>query len=114
MENSQSGIIGYKRTEKERAYARAYYWRNRKRVAAVRRNRHLIQTYGISQAEYEQLVAQQHGKCAICSIEPKRRLVVDHCHRTNKIRKLLCDNCNRGLGLLGDHNLEAALAYVRA
>jgi hypothetical protein len=50
--------------------------------------------------EFEAMVRQQNGVCAICGKpEPRGNLVVDHCHKTNKVRKLLCHVCNKNLGI---------------
>lgn len=74
--------------------------------------------HGIDQAEYDVMLAAQDGRCAICgateSKHPVPRLVIDHCHASMKIRGLLCSNCNRALGLLGDDVavLRAAIAYL--
>lgn len=69
---------------------------------------------------YWHMMIQQEGRCAICGThEPsktgrKRRMSVDHDHTTDKIRGLLCDTCNRGIGLLKDspNVLRAATAYL--
>ena len=68
---------------------------------------------------YGQLVAQQGGVCAICQRPPKerRRLCIDHCHETGKVRGLLCAQCNRSIGGLGDQLswvLRAAIYLERA
>lgn len=53
--------------------------------------------------EYDQMVVAQRGLCAICEQPPTRRaLSVDHNHKTVKIRALLCDACNKAIGLLQD------------
>lgn len=53
---------------------------------------------GVSDAEYERLLAAQGGGCAICGATPKtRRLHVDHDHKTGAVRGLLCHRCNRAL-----------------
>jgi hypothetical protein len=53
---------------------------------------------GVTVEQYDELLASQHGGCAICGAPPKtRRLDVDHDHRTGKIRGLLCHRCNRAL-----------------
>jgi len=74
---------------------------------------YLKRNYGITWNDYTVMLDRQHGVCAICCREGfvmgpshKVKLVVDHCHRTGRIRGLLCHNCNRALGLLQD-NTEA-------
>jgi Recombination endonuclease VII len=59
------------------------------------RDRYLRKTYGITEAQYNELLAYQGGCCAICRKPPKgRRLAVDHDHKTGKVRGLLCYFCN--------------------
>ena len=70
--------------------------------------------YGISLEEYNELNKIQKGCCAICGKseqENKRKLAVDHCHTTGKVRKLLCANCNAALGLVKE-NKETLIAMV--
>jgi hypothetical protein len=53
---------------------------------------------GVSDEQYERLLAAQGGHCALCPNTPKtRRLAVDHEHRTGRVRGLLCHRCNRVL-----------------
>jgi Recombination endonuclease VII len=53
---------------------------------------------GVSTEDYERMLAEQGGGCAICGAPPKtRRLHVDHNHKTGKVRGLLCFRCNRAL-----------------
>ena len=70
--------------------------------------------YGISIQKYNELFEKQKGLCLICQTKGYRRLVVDHCHTTNKVRGLLCDNCNRGLGSFKDNifSLKNAIKYL--
>ncbi len=74
--------------------------------------------------KYAQLFASQNGVCAICLQKENRahkmtgaiwELAVDHCHKTNKVRGLLCNACNRGMGLLDDtiEGLTRALEYLK-
>ena len=73
---------------------------------AVKREKSLQHRYKITGDEYEYLLAQQGGFCAICGIEhteTPKRLAVDHNHNTGKVRGLLCSNCNRAIGLLQDN-----------
>jgi len=65
------------------------------------RNRQLQNTYGISLDDYNELLALQSGKCAICGKHQSKfsyPLHVDHDHKTGKVRGLLCSGCNGGLG----------------
>jgi len=69
------------------------------------RNHKLMYHYGITLIQYNDMFTKQEGKCSICQrhqSEFKKTLEVDHCHQTNKIRSLLCQNCNKALGLLYD------------
>lgn len=69
------------------------------------RNQHLIRYYGITAADYDRLLAEQGGGCAICGItNPGRRefFDVDHCHLTGTVRGLLCETHNRGIGIFED------------
>lgn len=72
--------------------------------------------YGISLKGYERLLAEQDGLCAICFGPPddNRKLSIDHCHETGKVRGLLCTRCNMGLGYFRDapNVLESAIGYL--
>lgn len=71
--------------------------------------------FGLSWEEYQDLIKRQNNKCAICALpQENKRLAIDHCHATGDVRGLLCDKCNRGLGLFGDsiERLRAAIAYL--
>ncbi len=76
-------------------------------------------TYGVNRAAYDEMLEAQNGACAICGTkEPgskRKHFHVDHCHRTNKIRGLLCGNCNLGMGNLQDdiEILIRAIEYLR-
>ncbi len=62
--------------------------------------------YKLSPEDYQTMFDAQNGVCAICGeIERTKlgkKLAVDHCHKTGKIRGLLCFKCNRGLGIFKD------------
>lgn len=58
---------------------------------------HIGTTYGLSQAQYHQLLTYQNGRCWVCHQVPrKRRLAVDHDHETGRVRGLLCADPERG------------------
>lgn len=66
-------------------------------------NSKLLRTFGITVEQYEAMLAAQNGVCAICFSKHKTmRLSVDHCHKTGKVRGLLCGKCNSGIGMLSD------------
>lgn len=79
---------------------------NKQYMSDRQRKYQLRHKYGITEDDYERMMLEQDGKCAICNrTEPTgrwKRLAVDHCHKTGKVRGLLCDKCNRGMGLLED------------
>jgi hypothetical protein len=69
----------------------------------------------LSFEEFKKLLKKQKNKCAICGkIETKRRISVDHCHKTGKVRGLLCQLCNTSLGGFQDDikRLERAIVYL--
>lgn len=85
----------------------------------------LKRQYGISIETYAEMYEHQNGKCAICGAHGtpydsrngrSTTLVVDHCHATKKLRKLLCPNCNKGLGCFKDSVsvLKKAILYLEA
>jgi hypothetical protein len=58
---------------------------------------HLKKSYDLELEDYDQMVLDQDGRCFLCDQEPSdvyNKLVVDHCHKTGKVRKLLCRGCN--------------------
>ena len=79
------------------------------------RGKHLEYKYGITHADYEEMLAKQEGCCAVCGIEEKycehSRLAVDHDHETGEVRALLCKKCNQAIGLLQDNSSFALNAY---
>lgn len=80
--------------------ARDADWRRADRVANPLKHRalHLKRHYGLTLEDYADMMREQGGRCACChKLQPD--LHVDHCHRTNSIRGLLCSKCNTGLGL---------------
>ena len=107
----------------ELAIARTRQWRerNREKYLYGKSNCRLRKAYGITRAEYLALVARQNGLCAVCGNPPRRgskkdMLHVDHDHATGRMRGLLCDLCNRGIGMLRDdfRIVSAAAKYLKA
>lgn len=79
---------------------------------------HTLQKYGLTLEDYDQLVEEQDGVCAICKgtdFGKHGRMFVDHNHETGEIRGLLCNRCNSGLGLFKDNtaSLLNAIQYLQ-
>jgi len=70
-----------------------------------RREAYYLQTYGLTIYQVQKMKEAQGNRCAICGRFPAKDAVfcVDHCHKTGKVRGLLCQDCNRALGLLRDN-----------
>lgn len=90
---------------------------NKKVGPSYFRNRHLIRKYGITLEDQRRMQEAQDHKCKICcEIITEKNLHVDHCHKTGRIRGLLCRRCNRAIGLLKDDPtvLYSAIGYLEA
>jgi hypothetical protein len=98
---------------RERAKRKYAAGREAFRVAA--RKNHRLVHYGVTPEQYEQILNEQQGACAICRRIPEGRVLhVAHDHATKKIRGLLCDMCNGALGMFQDRRdlLFVAAAYL--
>ena len=117
----------YARDEYRREIARseAKRWQENN---AEKRFAQRLRPYGITPDRYRELLAAQGGGCAIChrpespdvvkverSKSRRRRLHVDHCHATGRVRGLLCSSCNMGIGKFNDDpcRIERAAMYLR-
>lgn len=99
--------------EKLKARKRRWYKKYKREL----RDAKLRKLYGVSLEEYEEMLKIQNNVCAICGKPPrkgKRSLSVDHDHKTGKVRGLLCNNCNLGLGKFQDnsHITDRATDYL--
>ena len=101
-----------------KAEQRKVYYQSDKGIESSRRS-HLKRKYDITLEEYNKLLKQQNNKCKICNSEETCQrnnfLSVDHEHSTGRIRGLLCNNCNRALGLFQDSMdvLHNAIMYLQ-
>jgi hypothetical protein len=96
---------------RKRADQERYRYNNKRNI----RLRYLKRRYGITIEQYDTMVEKQGGLCAICGKPPNgrwKRLAVDHCHKTGKVRGLLCHACNVLLGHAED-NWEVLCNAVR-
>lgn len=89
-----------------------HYLKNKDRIT----NKILMKTYGISLEYKKELFDYQCGQCKICStrFEKVGSAHIDHCHETGKIRGLLCQKCNRGIGMFNEqiNLLKIAIEYI--
>ncbi|MFG2719356.1 endonuclease VII domain-containing protein [Streptomyces sp. NPDC048416] len=73
---------------------------------------HLKRQYGITEDDRDRMIAVQKGLCVICLSAPA--VHVDHCHKTGRVRGVLCFNCNSAIGKLGENpsTVRRAAAYL--
>jgi hypothetical protein len=93
------------------------YWAKKPLDPEVQREKNLRNNFGIGVKDYESMLVGQSHSCAICrrhESEFSKRLAVDHCHKTGKIRGLLCMFCNTALGKYDDNIalMKAAIEYM--
>jgi DNA repair exonuclease SbcCD ATPase subunit len=75
--------------------------------------------YDITKEQYEMMLTKQNHQCYICGVKHtdkhRKRLFIDHNHENGKIRGLLCQSCNTGLGHFRDNPilLEQAINYLK-
>ena len=97
---------------------RHYHLWPEERRKAYHRRAHLRQFYKMSPEEYDEILGWQDAVCCICGgTNPSgKRLAVDHDHKTGQTRNLLCNSCNKGLGLFKDNAilLDNARVYIEA
>jgi hypothetical protein len=111
--------------EKQRRYAERnkeklklkqhqFYLKNKDKVKEFS----LLRKYNISLEQYKKMLKDQHNKCLLCQTKDEdttsKFLVVDHCHKTGKVRGLLCNPCNTGIGLFKENIevLEKTIKYL--
>lgn len=102
-------------------YHQKYYRKNKNKIWRCRRSSELKRDYGITIEDYERMVAEQKGACAICEREPqgnpknpRRVLFVDHNHETGQVRGLLCPRCNAFVAYIENHGhlLDKLRSYL--
>lgn len=95
---------------------KTYREQNKSLLAEKRRDKRLQSKYNMSTDDYGALSEQQNDCCLICGLHSNDcgKLVVDHNHLTGKVRGLLCDRCNLGMGCLRDDKrlLQNAVKYL--
>jgi len=100
-----------------------FYWRSdnnkfRTECKECTKEEQLKNKLGIDYEQYHKMLKSQGYRCEICrsKLESSRytKFAVDHCHKTGKVRGLLCTQCNTALGLLKDSpvRLNSAIKYL--
>lgn len=106
--NNWEWVFRHPSDDRYKEYQRQWRYKNLDRA----QSNEMKKRYGISLAQYEQMLADQGGACAICggqetathkTTQLKRRLAIDHCHVTKKVRGILCTGCNTVLGNAKDN-----------
>lgn len=79
----------------------------------VQRAGNIKRLYGLTVQQVKDMVAAQHGLCAVCQLF--KPLNVDHNHETGVVRGMLCGSCNRALGLLKEdpQRISSLLVYIK-
>ena len=112
--------INEKKRERYRTHAYSWGGRNLKQSQTHSQDpdetelRSRCRNYGIELEDYQNMLDLQNDRCAICETIPQT-FHIDHCHKTGKVRGLLCRGCNHGLGQFKDDPiaLERAAKYLR-
>jgi len=109
--------IDWKSSEYAREKAKAWRIANPEKVKEHRINnrdknyrQELVRKYGVAYEWFDKQYLKQNGCCAICKkqligTDKQNKPHVDHCHKTLKIREILCNRCNTVLGLCKDDPL---------
>lgn len=107
--------------ERYKEYSKKYLEEHKEEIALKKRAVYYKKKFGITLEEFNKLVEEAGGKCSICekffdSTKRETSAVVDHCHKTGKIRGVLCNNCNAALGALGDsvERLQIVYDYLKS
>lgn len=95
--------------ERAKATHRAWIEKNKRAYLFNAGQRHRKHRYGVSRAEYDAMIIECHGTCEICG-DATPDLVIDHCHESEKIRGMICRQCNAGIG----HFNESLVVLRRA
>jgi hypothetical protein len=99
-------------------FASAKKKRYNKRHPEKARAKRLLDRYGLTVEQHEALLKHQNDSCALCKRHKSTNelgLHIDHCHKTDKVRGILCPSCNQALGLLQDNPelCELAASYLK-
>lgn len=103
-----------KNKEKRYAYDKKYREANREKTK-LNVQKHFLKRFNLTIEDFNTMMIKQNNKCKICNIhrdQVTKNFNVDHCHKTGKVRGLLCLNCNTGLGQFKD-NIELMIKAIQ-
>lgn len=114
LKNNSEDFVKRREAYRKRKKERAILYRKRAEYNKQdkARDTSMKTKYNISLEDYNKMKNIQDNKCYICKEESK--LFIDHCHKSNKVRKLLCNDCNISLGRLRENKstLENMIKYI--
>lgn len=94
-------------------WAREYY---NKRSKLDKKGLNSKRNYGVTKEKLQLMIEKSSNKCEICKIifEDTSKINIDHCHKTNSVRGILCSKCNYGIGNFNDNIriLNSAINYL--
>jgi hypothetical protein len=98
-------------------YHQRYHIANKEKINARTRRHHFKRRYGITHKQVMELIKGASNKCQICGAEfsLNNKPHIDHDHKSNRIRGVLCRKCNSGIGLFDDKIdlLKRAIGYLQ-
>jgi hypothetical protein len=121
-EQLRLNAIKYREDNKEKIKERrqsklSYYKKYKPDELKIKYKRNsLKKRYGITFEEYNEMFNKQEGKCGICKtpqIEIKKIFCVDHNHKTEKVRELLCQKCNVTLSYFENYDSKPYIEYLK-
>lgn len=101
-------------SEKYRDKNKARRKKNYPRKKQINRAKQLLKLYGLTIEQYEAMLASQSGACFICKkpqSDLQYALAVDHCHKTGRVRALLCPTCNNAVAMFENYG-DAVRDYL--
>jgi len=99
---------------KQKIYYQTYRVKNKEAIYQSNKKYFLKKRYNLTLDQYNKMLSDQNNCCKVCDIKMISPHV-DHCHTTGKVRALLCNNCNTGLGKLKEDTkiMQKLIEYVK-
>lgn len=105
-----------KNPDRRREYKRE--WQRKPEQVEKRKIKHRERAYKLSETDYQTMLGEQGHLCKLCEnplIKGYNTIHIDHCHETGRVRGILCQPCNQGIGFLrhDEEILRKAIVYVK-